>query len=93
MSSVTVHLSGLFPGIAGERRALVLEAGTVDEALTALDAAVPGIRRRLCDERGRLKLFVRIFVGEQDIRLLDGQATRLPPGAVLEIAPAISGGA
>ncbi|HEX3134016.1 MAG TPA: MoaD/ThiS family protein [Planctomycetota bacterium] len=69
------------------------EATTVDAALLVLDARFPGLRSRLCDGEGRIKLFVRLFVGEEDIRLLpEGQATRLKDGDHLDIQPAIAGG-
>jgi molybdopterin synthase sulfur carrier subunit len=60
--------------------------------LTALDAAHPGIKARLCDDAGKLRKFVNVFVGEEDIRFLDGPATALKDGDTVDIVPAIAGG-
>lgn len=85
LSSTLTHLTN---GIAE----VAVEAGTVDEALAALDLRFPGIRARLCDPRGRIKLFIHVFVGTDNIHLHDGQATRLKDGDQVEILPAIAGG-
>ena len=90
---ITVRISSAIAHLTRGVTELTLDADTVDAALGALDQRFPGIRARLCDADGRIKLFVRLFVGEDDIRLLpDGQATRLTDGAHLDIQPAIAGG-
>lgn len=90
ISSAIAHLTR---GITEVSLDATHEATTVDAALLALDARFPGVRARLCDGEGRIKLFVRLFVGDEDLRLLpDGQATRLKDGDHLDIQPAIAGG-
>ena len=90
---VIVRISSAIAHLTRGVTELVLDASTVDAALVALDQRFPGLRARLCDTDGRIKLFVRLFVGEEDIRLLpEGQATRLKDGDHLDIQPAIAGG-
>ncbi len=76
---------------AGEE-AVALSAATVREAIEKLEAAHPGIRERLLDAKG-VRRFVNIYVGEEDIRFLDGLETPVPEGAEISIVPAIAGGA
>ena len=66
--------------------------GTVAEVLKDLEAKYPGVRDRLLDEKG-VRRFVNIFVGDEDIRFLEGLNTKLKAGDTLSIIPAIAGGA
>jgi molybdopterin synthase sulfur carrier subunit len=69
-----------------------LEAGSVDELLTALEQRYPGIQARLCDENGKLRRFLNVYVNSEDIRFLDHQATALSDGDEVSIVPAVAGG-
>lgn len=90
---ITVRISSAIAHLAKGTTEVTIDAESVDAALTILEARFPGMRSRLCDAQGRIKLFVRLFVGEEDVRLLpDGQATRLKDGDHLDIQPAIAGG-
>ncbi|MEK7412933.1 MAG: MoaD/ThiS family protein [Planctomycetota bacterium] len=90
--AVTVRIPSVMRNLTAGKDILNVEATTVDQALAAIDTACPGIRARLCDDSGKLRKFVNVFVGEEDIRFLDGQATTLKPGDCLDIVPAIAGG-
>jgi molybdopterin synthase sulfur carrier subunit len=65
---------------------------TVADALDAVGEVHPSLERRIRDERGVLRTHVNLFVGDEDVRALDGLATALDPGAELSILAAISGG-
>jgi len=65
---------------------------TVGAVIEDLEARHPGIRARLLDEKG-VRRFVNIFVGDEDIRFLDGLKTELKGGEQISIIPAIAGGA
>lgn len=67
-------------------------AATVTEVIDTLNAAHPGLKDRLCDEKGDLRRFVNIYVNEEDIRFLSGKDTALKDGDVVSIVPAIAGG-
>ena len=58
---------------------------------TSSKAPHPGIRERLLDEKG-VRRFVNIYVGEDDVRFLDGLRTTLKAGDQISIVPAIAGG-
>ena len=49
------------------------------------------MKDRLLDDKG-VRRFVNIYVGEEDIRFLDGLDTALTDGQELSIVPAIAGG-
>ena len=68
------------------------QASTVLEMIENLNSTHPGLRDRLCDEKGELRRFVNIYVNEQDIRFLKGKETTLRDGDEVSIVPAIAGG-
>jgi molybdopterin converting factor small subunit len=65
---------------------------SVAAVIEDLEKRYPGIRDRLLDDKG-VRRFVNIFVGEEDIRFLDGLKTELKGGEQISIVPAIAGGA
>jgi molybdopterin synthase sulfur carrier subunit len=71
---------------------VALEAGNVREMIDALEKAHPGIKERICDEKGNVRRFVNVFVNEEDIRFQDNLDTKLSAGTEVSILPAIAGG-
>jgi molybdopterin synthase sulfur carrier subunit len=90
--AVSLRIPSVLRNLTAGKETIEVQAKTVDEALAALEAAHPGIKARLCDETGKLRRFVNVFVGEEDIRFLDGQQTAIKDGELVDIVPAIAGG-
>jgi len=67
-------------------------ASTVAEVFAALETRHPALRRRLTDEQGAVRRHVNVYLGDDNIRDLDGLATRLSPDAELMILPSVAGG-
>jgi len=65
---------------------------TLREALQALWSRYPGLRDRIATEQGDVREHINIFLGNENVRFLDGLATHVPDGAEITIVPAISGG-
>ena len=72
----------------------LVEAGGADvKALLAdLNQKFPGIKERICDESGKVRRFINIYVNDEDIRFLNGDSTALKDGDEVSIIPAIAGG-
>jgi sulfur-carrier protein len=68
------------------------KASSIAEMIDNLNATHPGLKDRLCDEKGELRRFVNIYVNEEDIRFLKGKETSLKDGDEVSIVPAIAGG-
>jgi molybdopterin converting factor small subunit len=92
MSRVTIRIPMPLRSHTGGADRVVVEAASVREALAALDAAHTGLLDRLLDPRGELRPFVNVFVGERNVRALEGLATPLAEGDVLTLMPAVAGG-
>lgn len=69
-----------------------IAASDVRQLIEALEAAHPGIRERICDDKGAVRRFVNIFVGDEDIRFLEGLDTPVKDADEVSIVPAIAGG-
>ena len=67
------------------------DGGTVAEVIANLEANHPGMKDRLCDEKG-VRRFVNLYANDEDIRFLDNLETTLKEGDTLSIVPAIAGG-
>ncbi len=65
---------------------------TVQEMIENLENRYAGIRERICDENGRLRRFVNLYLNDEDIRFLSDLDTELHDGDTLSIVPAIAGG-
>jgi molybdopterin/thiamine biosynthesis adenylyltransferase/rhodanese-related sulfurtransferase/molybdopterin converting factor small subunit len=63
---------------------------TVREVLANLNSAE--LLARILDDAGNLRSFVNLFVGDTNIRALDGLDSKMPEGEVLSILPAVAGG-
>jgi molybdopterin/thiamine biosynthesis adenylyltransferase/rhodanese-related sulfurtransferase/molybdopterin converting factor small subunit len=92
MSRVRVRIPMPLRSITGGTDEVQLDAGTVGDALHALGARHDGLLARVLSPDGELRPFVNVFVGERNIRALDGLATPLADGDVLAIVPAVAGG-
>ncbi|MBQ9518320.1 MAG: molybdopterin-synthase adenylyltransferase MoeB, partial [Firmicutes bacterium] len=72
---------------------LLLEGSTVREVISALADEYPNTKKAIFDENGVPRAFVNIFVGENNIKKLNGYDTELKDGDTVMLIPAIAGGA
>ncbi len=78
--------------LTGEKEIVQADGKTVGELLGSLDATYPGLRERICDERGNVRRFVNVYLNDEDIRFLSEQDTAVQDGDEVSIVPAIAGG-
>jgi len=67
-------------------------AKTVEDAIGELTAKYPGLKEHLFSNDGQLRSFIKIFVGEDDIKHLQDVKTGVDDKTVISIIPAIAGG-
>lgn len=70
---------------------VIVSGDTVGAALNDLTTQFPGLRHNLY-EGEKLRSFVNIYLGQDDIRYLEGEATKLASADTLLIVPSIAGG-
>jgi sulfur-carrier protein len=66
--------------------------GSIDELIDALETNCPGIKARICDETGKPRRFLNLYVNSEDIRFLNNTETALNDGDEVSIVPAVAGG-
>ena len=71
---------------------LEINADTIGKAVDELTLNFPDLKRHLLDEKGNIRSFVNIFVGNDDIRNLQQEKTAVKSDTVISIVPAIAGG-
>jgi molybdopterin converting factor small subunit len=87
----TVRIPTPLRTLTGGEEQVKAAGETVREVIEVLEKNHPGIRDRLLDEKG-VRRFVNIYVGDEDIRFLDGLDTKLKAEDEISIVPAIAGG-
>jgi molybdopterin synthase sulfur carrier subunit len=91
--AVTVRVPTILRSLTGGASEVAVDgAATLAELLDKLDAEHPGIRARVLDDDGKLRRFVNVYVGEEDVRFADGLNTATPDGVTVSVIPAVAGG-
>jgi molybdopterin converting factor small subunit len=91
--AVTITIPTALRQYADGKSSVSHDAETVGGLLRALVEQHPALGKHLYSDAGKLRTFVNIYVGDEDIRYLDGEDTPLRDGETVSIIPAIAGGA
>lgn len=89
---VTVRLPTALRTFAANEAKVPVDAPTVGEALSAVVEKHPELRKHLYESEGQLRSFVNVYVGERDVRELDGLTTSVSDGDTILIVPSVAGG-
>ena len=87
----TVRIPTPLRTLTGGEEQVEIPGATLREVIETLEKKHPGIKDRLLDDKG-VRRFVNIYVGDEDVRFLDGLETKLTSGTEISIVPAIAGG-
>lgn len=67
-------------------------ASTVENAIIDLTQQHSDLKKHILDDKGKIRSFIRIYVGDEDITALNDEQTTVSEAAVISIVPAIAGG-
>jgi molybdopterin synthase sulfur carrier subunit len=87
----TIRLPAPLAELAG-RSEISVEAATVLEAIKSLDMLRAGLFDRICTEQNEPRKHVLIYVGDTDIRELNGTRTELKGDEIIYVVPSLTGG-
>ncbi|MGA8618444.1 MAG: ubiquitin-like small modifier protein 1 [Candidatus Sulfotelmatobacter sp.] len=87
-----IHIPTPLRQYVGKQATVEVKATTVAEAMTALVAQHPELRRHLYTGDGKLRAFVNVYVNDEDIRYLQKEETAVKEGDSISIVPSIAGG-
>ena len=88
-----IHIPTPLRQYAGRQASIDVPGATVGEAMNALVAQHPELRKHLYTDEGKLRAFVNLYLNDEDIRYLEKEATALKEGDNISIVPSIAGGA
>ena len=89
---VKVRIPMLLQKLTQDRAEVVGNGSTIGELIDDLEKKFPGIKERICDETGKVRSFISIYVNEENVRFLQKGETPLKDGDEISIIPAIAGG-
>lgn len=89
--AVTVRIPTPLRSLTGGNDEVRAQGNTVRDVIEDLEKNYPGIKDRLCDEKG-VRRFVNIYANDEDIRFLDNLDTPVKESSEVSIVPAIAGG-
>ncbi|WP_141578532.1 MoaD/ThiS family protein [Actinomadura sp. WMMA1423] len=92
MSSVSVRIPTILRTYTGGESEVKAEGETLRAVVADLEASYSGISARILDDAGKIRRFVNVYVGDEDVRFAEGLDTPTPEGAQISIIPAVAGG-
>jgi len=87
-----VRLPTVLRSHAGGAPVVQADGETVADVLASLEVAYPGLAGQLRTTDGAAHRFVNIYVDDDDVRYLDGLATKVGVDSEVSILPAVAGG-
>ena len=90
--TVTVRLPGSLRDAVGGETKVLASGKTLDEVFADIDRRHPGFRSRVLDDRGGIRSYVNVYVGDADARGSGGLQTAVPDGSEIMVIPAMAGG-
>jgi molybdopterin synthase sulfur carrier subunit len=72
--------------------AVTAEGTTVGALVDDIERRHPGIKEKICDDAGKVRRFVNIYINGDDIRFLSNLDSPVKDGDEVSIVPAIAGG-
>jgi molybdopterin synthase sulfur carrier subunit len=90
--TVSVRIPTILRSYTGGAAEVPAPAGTLREVLAGLDGSCPGIAARILDDTGKIRRFVNVYVGDEDVRLAQGLDTPVAAGIQVSVIPAVAGG-
>ncbi|MBN6055954.1 MoaD/ThiS family protein [Nonomuraea sp. RK-328] len=89
--AIEVRIPTILRNYTGGAKAVSAEGTTLDELISNLESAHPGIKERLVDQ-GNLRRFVNVYLNDEDVRFLGGLGTPVSDGDTVTVLPAVAGG-
>jgi sulfur-carrier protein len=90
--SVNVRVPTILRNYTGGAADVEAKGTTLREVLADLEANYPGIQARILDDGGKIRRFVNVYVGDEDVRFASGVDTATPAGSQVSVIPAVAGG-
>jgi molybdopterin synthase sulfur carrier subunit len=92
MGDVSISLSSSLAQFTGGVRRFSVPAGTVRQVLEKMQDEYPRLTGRIVDDSLQPLPFVRVYVGDDDVRDLGSADSAVAPGTTVMVLAAVAGG-
>ena len=89
---VNVRIPTPLRKLTKDKETVQAAGATIQDIIESLEKQYPGLKERICDERGELRRFVNVYLNDEDIRFAQGKSTPVKDGDEISVIPAIAGG-
>jgi molybdopterin synthase sulfur carrier subunit len=89
---ISVRIPTPLRKFTGGAESVTASGGTVAAVVNDVEGRHPGLKERICDDAGKVRRFVNLYVNGEDIRFLSSLDTPVKEGDEISIVPAIAGG-
>lgn len=90
--AVTVRLPGSLRDAVGGETKVTAAGRTLEEVFADIERRHPGFRSLVVDDRGQLRTYVNVYIGDADARASGGLASPVPDDGEVMVIPAMAGG-
>ena len=91
--SITVQIPTALRRLTAGTARITCAPTNLGELFSTLDQQFPELKPHLRDEAGEIRRFLNVYVNEEDIRFLGGNAYAFQDGDEVLLVPSIAGGA
>ena len=89
---ISVRIPTPLRKFTGGAESVTASGATVAAIVQDVEGRHPGLKERICDDAGKVRRFVNVYVNGEDIRFLSSLDTPVKDGDEISIVPAIAGG-
>jgi len=90
--AVTVRIPTVLRKLTKSQSEVKVSGSDISTLIDDLESKYPGLKQRICDDEGKIRRFVNVFINDEDIRFLGNEAAKLKDGDIISIVPAVAGG-
>lgn len=90
--AVEVRIPTVLRPSVGGQSVVKAEGETIEALLASLAGEYPGLVGQVIKQDGTMHKFVNVYLNDDDIRYLEKLDTKIAPGDVVTILPAVAGG-
>ena len=91
--TIQVRVTAVLQKLTNGQKAVEASGATVSAILDDIDHRYPGFKAQMFGPDGKLHRFVNVYLNDEDIRYAGGVDAPVKTGDVLDILPALAGGA
>jgi len=91
--TIQVRVTAVLQKLTNGKKTVEATGSTVGAVLDDMEKHYPGFKEQIYGPDGKLHRFVNIYLNDEDVRYAGGVGAAVKSGDVIDILPALAGGA